>query len=88
MPARACGPGLRLAAGGATKIFSPTSVEVAWVAQASRPAAGFSFYYVLRYLIPSYMYMLHVHVHVMHVHVHVHVMFMFMFLFMYVVCMM
>jgi hypothetical protein len=31
--------GLRLAAGGAEKIFSPTSAEVAWVAQASRPAA-------------------------------------------------
>lgn len=40
MPARACGPGLRLAAGGATKVWAPTSVEVAWVAQASRPAAG------------------------------------------------
>ena len=44
MPARACGPGLRLAAGGATKVWAPTSVEVAWVAQASRPAAGLLLY--------------------------------------------
>ena len=40
MPARAWGTGLRLAAGGATKVWAPTSLEVAWVAQASRPAAG------------------------------------------------